>query len=346
MTTETPATATPATASADAPSSSAASELHGGTAPAGDGAATSDASQNPSNPVETTAAENQQDGARKETPFHRTPQGRISHYQKQAQQEREARIRAEAERDALARFGLSGARPEAPAAEAAPAPPSPPDPNDKAKYPQGEWDPRYAADLAKHEIREEQRLEREREAEAARVREQNRVFETGRARFENTLNQALQLADGEGGEFFQNAHRVLELGRVPMSRGGLPSFVIDAITESDNAVQVAEVLGRKPEHLPPELRDLAKSPRDLAAMNPGQVQRAIARLDDRIGLMLSASQANAKPSASTPQTPQPATPQPTPAPQAPQRGGAPIGEPPRGDMRAYKSWRQSVFKTR
>lgn len=342
MTTETPATATPATASADAPSSSAASELHGGAAPAGDGALASDASQQPSNPTDTPAAETQPEG-RKETPFHRTPQGRISHYQKQAQQEREARIRAEAERDALARFGLSGARPEAPAAEAPQAPPSPPDPNDKAKYPGGEWDSRYAADLAKHELREEQRLDRERAAEAERVRERNRVFETGRARFESTLDQAHQLADGEGGEYFQNAARVLELGRVPTSRGGLPSFVIDAITESDHAVQVAEVLGRRPEHTPPELRDLVKSTRDLASMTPEQVHRAIARLDDRIGLMLSASKTAPKPPPSTPAPPSHQQPALTPAPQAPNRGGAPTGEPPRGDMRAYKTWRQKVF---
>jgi len=333
MTTETPASAAPAAAPAAQPASAPASELPNGAAPVGDGAPASDPAQQPSDNQPTPDPE---EAARRAAARERFDK----RFGDMSKRTREAELRAARLEGELAAL-RAGVQPPAPAQAAEqPKGNAPPNPAD---YPKGEWDPRYAADLAKHEIREEARLERERAAEAERKRSMESEFEAGRARFEDTLGRARALADSESGAYFQNAERVLELGRVPISQGGLSKAVIDAITESENAVHVAEVLGRNPEQAPPELRGLIKSPRELAAMSPSQAQRVIARLDDRIGLILEASrQAKAKP-ADTPAPPTPSTPQPAPAPEAPNRGSTPVGDPPRGDMRAFKAWRAKVF---
>lgn len=333
MTTETPASATPAPAQAATPAPSATSELPGGAAPTGDGAVVSDPQQ-PSDPAGPDSEEAIRTKARERFD---------KRFGEMSRKTREAEIRAaraEGELEAMRRIGTPVHR--EPAAEPAPqAAPSAPNPKD---YAGGEYDPRYAADLAKFEIREEQRQEREAEATRQRQREQNASFEEGRARYEDTLNRARSLAVGEEAAYFQNAEKVLDLGRVPVSRGGLPAYVIDAITQSDNAVHVAEVLGRNPDQAPAELRALIKSPGELAKMRPNEVERVIARLDDRIGLILEAAKRSPAPSAQT-QASQTSPPSPPvqPAPQAPNRGAAPLGDPPRGDMRAFKSWREKAF---
>lgn len=332
MTTETPASAAPAApAQAAQPAPSAASELPNGAAPVVDGVPASEQTQQVSDP----AAPDSEEAARKAAARERFDK----RFGDMSKRTRDAELRAarlEGELEALRR-GQTPAPAQAPEATSAPKAPNP------ADYPKGEWDPRYAADLAKYEIREEDRAARQREAEAERKRASESEFEAGKARYEDTLNRARAAADGSA--YFQNAERVLELGRVPIAQGGLSKPVIDAITESDNAVHVAEVLGRNPDQVPPELRGLVKSPRELAAMSPSQAQRVIARLDDRIGLILEAArQAKTQTPVQTP-TPPPVTPTPTPAPQAPNRGSTPAGEPPRGDFRAFKEWRAKVFGT-
>lgn len=331
MTTETPASAAPAApAQAATPAPAPASELHNGAAPVVDGAPASEQPQQPSDPAAPDSEEAIRSKAKER--FDK----RFSDLSKARREAELKAARLEGELEAIKR----GHTP-APAQPAeAPSTPKPPNPAD---YPKGEWDPHYAKDLAKYEIREEQRIEREKAAADERRRASESEFEAGKARYEDTLSKAREAADTSA--YFQNAERVLELGRVPIAQGGLSKSVIDAITESDNAVHVAEVLGRNPDQVPPELRGLVKSPRELAAMSPSQAQRVIARLDDRIGLILEASrQARARQTPTETPAPQtPSTPQPTPAPQAPNRGSTPVGDPPRGDMRAFKTWRAKVF---
>lgn len=297
-----PASETPAAAPAANPAPSATSELSTGAAPGADGGVVSEQTQQPE--------DQQPPAAEPATPQERPSRfdKRFSDLSKQVREEREARIRAEAERDTVLRMGIRPQEQPAPQAPAAPA--GPPDPNDRAKYPEGKYDPRYAVDLAKHEIAEDHRKEREAATAAERRAAEHSSLQEGLTRLNSTIEKAKTIADGEGGEFFQNAPSVLELAFVPVSRGGLPKHVADAITESDNNVHVAELLGRKPEAIHESLRPYVKDLKSLAALPEAQAVRAITKLDERIGILLEQSRARA---AAAPAQPRPA-PQASPAP--------------------------------
>lgn len=275
----------------------------------------------------------------KPVPEHRTVQGRISEYQKRARQAELTAAEERGRRLALEEALRAGVQPRE---DAAPAPAKPSGPPNPKNYPQGEFDVRYGVDLAKYELRLEQEEERERESAAERTAAANAAIAEGKARLDATIAKARELAAGEEGEGFQNAERVLDLAYRRLDQGGLPRHVVDLITESDNALHVAEVLGRKPEQVHESLRDelcftdLAK----LRAMSPLKAAREIAKLDANISRVL-ASQKRAAPP--TPAAPAKPAPQPTPAamPTAPAKGGPAPFDPNRASHEDYVRWRES-----
>lgn len=225
-------------------------------------------------------------------------------------------------------------------AQPAQAPAGPPDPK---SYAQGEFDPLYLKDLARHEAREIIRAEREEAMRNERQRAVDAEIAQGAARLEDALKAASDAAYAS--EHFENAPRVLELAYVPVAQGGLPRHVVDAITTSENAVHVAEVLGRNPDHVAESLRKLVKAPHELARMSPLQAAAAIAKLDDRIGLILeqqrrAAQTAEPKPAAAAVKPAPQASPAPIPT--APNgAAGAPSFDPSKGSMDDYVRWRES-----
>jgi len=204
-------------------------------------------------------------------------------------------------------------------------PAGPPDHRDTAKYPLGEYDARYAADLAKYELRQEQRAEAEATAAANANREAAAAMEAGRTRVNTAITEARTLAAGNGGEFFENAEHVLALAFVPVQRGGITRDVADAIVDCEHKNHVAELLGRRPEQIPEALRTMVPNLRELNGLPQAQLVRTLARLDDRIGLILAnqRARASAQPApAATPAPQQSPAPSPVPAPTAPNTGGA------------------------
>jgi hypothetical protein len=257
----------------------------------------------------------------KPTPEHRTVQGRISEYQKRARQAElnaaEERGRRLALEDALRNGGAK------PRDEAPPAPVKPAGPPDPKSYPQGEYDPRYAADLAKFEIREEARVESENAARAEREAAAQAQIQQGFGRLEDTLAQADAIADGEGGEFFSNAPEFLR-----QAARALPTSVVDCITESEHRVHVAEILGRG--GLKDDPADMAR----LRSMSPTQAARYIAKIDARVGASLASRQ---QASAASPRpAPQPS---PAPIPTVTPSGAAPSFDPNKGSMEDFVRWR-------
>lgn len=184
------------------------------------------------------------------------------------------------------------------AQEPAPQPEAPKGPPDPKSYPQGEFDSRYIADLAKHELREEMRAEDDRRAQAERSRAANEALQSGAQRLQETVDAAYAEADGANGQFFQNAPRFMEA-----AARSLPVPIVDLITESTNRIHVAEILGRG---------GLADEPVDfqtLAKMKPVQAARYIAKIDDRVTALLKSQSAQPAPAARP--APQP-SPQPIP----------------------------------
>lgn len=315
-------TNTPANTPAD---TNVSPERAGAPAPVDGGQAGADAGAEPEQQQNANPGEGE--GAQpKPVPEHRTVQGRISEYQRKARAAELAAAEERGRRLALEEALRIGAKPQAQEEQAPPAPQGPPDPKN---YPQGAYDPRYAADLAKYEIREEQRAEAAKAEERERKAAEDREFQAGLERYNATLAKARELADSASGEYFQHAERFLSMR--------LPNVVMDAVTTSDNAVHVAEILGRNPEDIPESLRALVKSPRELADMSPVQVQRTIARLDDRIGLIIEANARRAQQPAPAPKT----APQPSPAPIPTVQGGGntPSKDPSKMSMQEFAAWR-------
>ena len=207
---------------------------------------------------------------------------------------REAELRAarlEGELNALRSQSRPAPQEQQPAAPEAPK--GPPNPKD---YAAGEYDPRYAADLAKHEIREEQRAEAERQAKAQREAAAREELQKGFQRFEGVLDQAEVQAESDGGEHFARAPEVLRY-----AARHLPASTVDLITESENPVWIAEVIGRG------GLKDMPLDLQELRGMSHAQAARAIARIDAAVSLLRSQRAAAPAPA------PRPA-PQPSPAP--------------------------------
>lgn len=113
-----------------------------------------------------------------------------------------------------------GERPAAKAAETNPAP----DAANKAKYPLGSDDPRYIADLAKHEIRIEQKADREAEAKQQSAQKEH---EAKAAAFWKAVEVCAGNADTP------NAAAALK---------GMPTALADLVAESPQAALIAEHL--------------------------------------------------------------------------------------------------------
>jgi hypothetical protein len=290
VTSETPAPAQP---SASAPSTPA-SELPSGAAPATDGGAAPEQTQqqqtDQQQPVAPAAPE----------PAQPQQEGRANRRFSDLSRERNQALQEAAYWRGVAEAARTGQQPPA-QPQATPTPAQPSGPPNPADYPGKEYDPRYAADLAKHEIRMEQKAEAERQAEADRQAAENRAIAEGRTRWETVCQTAR--AAGEG---FENAETVLTSRNVPRS-------TMDLITTSDNPVHVAEYFGRKPDDL-----------RAVLAMPPLEQARAITRLDARISANLDRARAAAPASPPAP-TPAPAPQQPSPVaiPTAPLAGAPP-----------------------
>lgn len=217
----------------------------------------------------------------------------------------------------VAEAARNGTRPpEPPAPQAPTAPAGPPDPKDTAKYPAGEFDARYAADLAKFELRQEQEAERIRESARSAQEAARAEFEAGVARWQGVVEEAR-----EAGEGFENAEAVLNSTTIPARS-------MDLITSADNPVHVAEYFGRNPKEL-----------RDVLAMPPMRQATLIAKLDHAISVNL----AKAKPAA-TPAQPAPAAPQPSPAAMPTPVNGAGAAasfDPNKASFEEYKAARES-----
>lgn len=101
-----------------------------------------------------------------------------------------------------------------------------PDPNDTAKYPAGEFDPKYMRDLGRHVARQEFAAERQRIEQEGRQREAQQV----RAAFEAKLT-----------EKDEGAFRLLNDPSLPATEA-----MAEVVFTSDKGVQIADWLGRNP----------------------------------------------------------------------------------------------------
>lgn len=307
--------------SAPAPASS---ELQpGAPAPVDGGAAPVDANATPT-PEPQPAAETPEEQTKKRERFDR----RFSDLSRAA---REAELRAarlEGELSAL-RNQQRQPEPQAPEAQAATAPA--PDP---ANYKGGEYDLQYLKDVAKWEgkeaVREALAEDARQRADAERAHAVNAAIREGQSRLENTL--AAAQAEAAASEHFENAPRILDLAYVPLAQGGLPRHVVDLITESDNPVHIAEVLGRQPERL-----------RELRAQTPMKAARTIAMLDAAIAANLK-RQAPANGGAPAPK-PAP-KPSPAPIPTVTPTGAAPSQNPERMSFAEFQAYAQNLREAR
>jgi hypothetical protein len=188
------------------------------------------------------------------------------------------------------------------------AAPQPPDP---ANYPHKEFDPAYIRDAAVFEA--ERRFEKRRDEERVRDREQA-AQQQGYERFRTVYDDIAAKGDD-----FAPALEVLESRAVSRETK-------DILVSAEHPGYVAAYYADKP-------RDLAA----LTRLPLHQQALIIGRIDAQIGLALRAP--------ASPPAP-PITPTPTPPPAI--KGNGPVvvpnnGAPPRGDMRAYKAWREREF---
>lgn len=245
---------------------------------------------------------------------------RFSDLSKQAREAREEAAYWRGVAEAARRGGQAEPEP----AQAAPAELVAPNPKD---FPQGEYDPKYVAALAKHELRLEQRAEAEAAAKREAEKAAREAFQAGAQRLRQTLDKAEEAADGAQGQYFANAPLVLrEAART------LPPAVVDLITEAENPIHVAELIGRG--GLKDDPLDLGK----LKSLSPAQAARKIAKLDAFVTLRLQAQAQPPKPA--TPPAPPPAPqPSPAPIPTVTPTGAAPSIDPNKGSMDDYVRWR-------
>lgn len=246
-----------------------ASELPPGTAPV-DGVAPEQDGQPGGQPEQSTQPEADK----------RSPQYRFSKLteQRNAAAAEAAYWRGQAE--ALQRATMAQAQPTQPQ-PTQPAAPAAPDPSN---YAQGEFDPAYLRDIARHEAKlEAQELLRQELAQRdEQAREQARLAE-GRARFESAAARAQQEGLPEAADL---------LARVPMP-------VADLITQAPNPHLVAAYFARRPDVL-----------QGIANLPPMQAAMQVAYIDAQITQAMQAS-APAQPAAQAP-TPQQPPIQPTP----------------------------------
>lgn len=224
------------------------------------------------------------------------------------QRARDAELRAARAEGEAAALRAMQQRPNEPTpSQAAPAEDRAPDSKDKSKYPLGDYDPRYAVDLAKFEIRQDARREQEASEQREQQAAEERAITEGFTRLETTIERAQELADGENGQYFENAPRFLEQAKRTM-----PRTAVDLITKSDVAVHIAEVLGRDP-----------KAAAAYAKSEPLDQAAYIGELSARIRTAIAQHQRQPAPTKTRPAP----TPSPAPMPVVPHGGAAPSFNP-------------------
>lgn len=280
--------------------------------------------ETPAQPADPNASGEGVPPAQPQQPDPRSPNGRISHYSRVAQQEREARLRAEGEAEALRKLVAAGQQPQpapAPAEPPTPAGPVRPDASDRAKYPLGDIDPQYGEDLAEYlsDVKVAKALEardkQAKEAEAAAALT---------TRVEATAQASIDAGYEAGAEFLRSA---------PMHEPAVREVVEDVLS-TKNAGLVAAYFGTHVDQF-----------RQIAALPTRQRLQAIFLVDAEMGKRVASAPSTAQP-APPAQNGQPAPAQPAHAPTPVVTGGggaAPIGPPPEGDMNAYRAWREKAF---
>lgn len=126
-----------------------------------------------------------------------------------------------------------------------------PDPNDTAKYPAGEFDPKYMRDLGRHVARQEFAAERQRIEQEGRQREAQQV----RAAFEAKLT-----------EKDEGAFRLLNDPSLPATEA-----MAEVVFTSAKGVQIADWLGRNPS-------ECAR----IAALSPIRQAHELGKLEARL----------------------------------------------------------------
>ncbi len=299
--------ATPAPASELQPG--AAPPVDGGAAPVVEGEAAPVVDAAP--PVET-----EEEKSKKRERFDK----RFSELSRTAREAELKAARLEGELNALRR----NAQPSEPAPQApAAAPLVAPDPKDAAKYPQGEFDARYIADLAKFELRKEMADEAEATKRSEGEAAARAALAEGKARLDSTIETARAAAEGDDGQYFENAPRFLEY-----AMHSLPTATVDLITESEFPVHVAELLGRD------------KGMRDaFLKLNPLGQARYIGGLEAQIRPLVKPN--GARPASPPPPPPPAPTPSPAAMPTAPGSGGVAPFDPNKASFDEYKAARES-----
>lgn len=288
-----------------------------GAAPSADGAGVQPQQQPDPN---AQAPEGGAEGEARQTPEHRTVQGRISHYQKAAREAELRAARAEAREEALREF--LGRVPQAP--QAAPAPdPRDVEPNPE-QYPGKAFDPQYLRDIARFDARQELKAEQAREetarTEQERQTRERETFEAGKKRFAEACNMAEELEAADP-QYAGAADTLVRIARAEPV--GTPGRLVDVISEAENPDWIGVLLHRQPNLV-----------RELLAMTPTQRTMRIGAYDAQITANIAASQP--KPAAAAP-APSP-TPSPQPAPELNGRGAAPFN-PNTASMDDYARWR-------
>lgn len=285
----------------------------GAAAPLADGVATGETTQQTTNDDPNAPAPEGQ--AKKPVPEDRTARFRfteITRERNQAQIEAaEARAEARTLRSILENGGKLPSVPGQPNSQHLAAQNGPPDPTDFERYPLGENDWRFAKDMAKFELRQEQNQAETKKAADAE-------FEAGRARFIEVVKEAEDISAEMEGET-EGAVRLLKT----LAQDGRNTPLIDQINATDNPVWIAETLARNP-----------KLRAEVFAMNPIQRGIALGRMDGDITRDLNEQAAKRAQVA-------PSTPQPQPTTQANGRGAGPVFNPEKADTGDYIAARQS-----
>lgn len=214
-------------------------------------------------PADPSAAAPEGEGAPAQpaAPDPRSPAGRISHYSRQAQQEREARLRAEGEAEALRRLVQAGQQPQ-PAAQPEPQQPTGPvrpDHTDRTRYPLGDIDPQFTEDLADYKARViaaemfEARDKQAREAAEA---------QTYTAQVDTAAAAAEAAGFPDGAELLRSAP--------PAARP-----IVEEIITTQNSAHVAAYFASYPDHL-----------RQISSLSPRDRVREIDHIDRTISARL------------------------------------------------------------
>jgi len=280
----------------------------------------------PAQPAEPSAPASGEGAApaQPQQPDPRSPNGRISHYSRLAQQEREGRLRAEGEAEALRKLVAAGQQPQpapAPAETQAPAGPVEPDPSDRAKYPLGDIDPQYFRDMVDYAADLKVAKAFETRDQQAKEAEASAALTT---RVEVAAQASIEAGYDAGAEFLRTA---------PMDVPEVREVVEDVLS-TKNAGLVAAYFGTHVDQF-----------KQIAALPTRQRLQAIYLVDAEMGKRVASAPSTAQPAPSA-QNGQPAPTQPAHAPTPVITGGggaAPIGPPPEGDMNAYRAWREKAF---